>query len=160
MLTLVVTHNIGLTKEERYKLSQGELVEVTGISVPVWFDKGNTSEPANEVFVSYKLTNQLEPYPIKTTKTGYEINMPQRNLNAEEEIKKIPEAILQVLGINKAFPSAKNLVDVKDGGTEFLQFRQFSRSHLIVDGEKTQTPLSIIHCVEIKPIEDLTDSMN
>lgn len=159
MLTLVVSHNIGLTKEQRYKLNDGEAIDVVGVSVPVWFHKGTTSEPANEVFVTYKLTNQKEPYPIKTTKTGFEMNMPQSNPAAEEEIKKLPDQVLDLLGVNKNFPTAKSLLDVKDGGSEFLQFRQFARSQLIVDGQKTTIPMNIVHCVEIRPIEDIIVSL-
>lgn len=159
MLTLVVSHVIGLTRDERYRLNKGETLDVYGVSVPVWFHKGNTSEPASEVFVTYKLTNQKEAYPIKTTSSGYEMNMPQSNPAAEEEIKKVPDTLLEVLGVNKEFPTAKNLLDIKDGGAGFLQFRQFSKSNLIVDGEKTKTPLNIVHCVEIKPIEDIVDTL-
>lgn len=159
MLTLVVSHTIGLTKDERYKLNSGEEVDVIGTSVSVWFEKGNTSEPANEVFVKYKLKNEKQSYPVKTTGDGFEINMPQANPEAEAEIKELPKADLDLLGVNTEFPTAKNLLDIKDGGSEFLQFRQLARSSLIVDGQKTKIPLNIVHCVELRPIEDIIGTL-
>jgi hypothetical protein len=57
MLTLTVSHNIFLTKKQRYELSVVEsTLEVIGISFPVWFYKGKTSEPAKEVFCKYILS--------------------------------------------------------------------------------------------------------
>ncbi len=159
MLTLVISHNIALTREERYRLSEGQEVNVVGVSTPVWFEKGNTSEPAHEVFVNYKLTNEKTPSVVKITTDGYEMNMPQKNAEAEAEIKTVPEPLLAALGVNKNFPDAKSLTDVKDGGAEFLQFRQYARSNLVVDGEKTRTPLNIVHCVEIKPIEEVIQTL-
>ena len=64
MLTLVISHNINLSREERYNLHQGKPVTTVGVSVPVWFEKGNTSEPAQEVFVLYRLTNTSDDYAL------------------------------------------------------------------------------------------------
>ena len=159
MLTLVVSHNITLTREQRYKLHAGETIDVVGVSVPVWFEKGSTSEPANEVFASYKLMNDKQASPIKTVQGGYHINMPQPNPEAEAEIKEMPPEVLSTLGINANFPNAKSLLDFKDGGSEYLQFRQYAKTNLVVDGTKTRTPLNIVHCVEIRPIEDLIETL-
>ena len=59
MITLATSHNIYLTHEDRYALVKGQTVESVGVSVPVWFIKGTTSEPAVEVFCKYVLTNTL-----------------------------------------------------------------------------------------------------
>lgn len=159
MLTLVVSHVIGLTRDQRYDLHTGKTVDVVGISIPVWFEKGSTSEPANEVFVNYKLTNYKEAFPIKTTKCGFEINMPQSNPEAEAEIRALPQEALEVVGVNTNFPNSKNLLDMKDGGSEFLQFRQYAKTNLLVDGEKTRKALNIVHCVEIKSLEDIVATL-
>lgn len=146
MLTLIVSHNIGLTKEERYKLHNGETIDVVGVSVPVWLEKGTTSEPANEVFVKYKLTNIKKNQQIKTNEFGYEINIPQINTEVKEESS-----------IN--FPNSKNLLDIKDGGIEFLEFKQYSQSSLIIDGEKTNRNLNVVHSIEIRKIEEIINSL-
>jgi hypothetical protein len=156
MLTLVISHNIALTKEERYKLHLGETIDVIGVSVPVWFEKGNTSEPANEVFTIYRLTNKPESHVVKTNVSGYEINMPQQ---PEKDLEKVPPNIVESLGIQKELPTSKNLLDIKDGGSEFIQFRQYAQSNLIIDGKKTKKPLNIVHCIEIRAIESLSRSL-
>jgi hypothetical protein len=160
MLTLVVSHVIGLTREQRYDLHAGKPVDVVGVSVPVWFEKGSTSEPANEVFVNYKLTNKKESFPIKMTKCGFEINIPQANPEAEAEIKQLPKDALEIVGVNTNFPNSTNLLDLKDGGSEFLQFRQYAKTNLIADGQVTRKPLNIVHCVEIRPIEDVIQTLS
>lgn len=160
MLTLVNSHNIALSKEQRYKLHAGETIQAIGVSIPVWFEKGNTSEPANEVFVQYKLSNQTQDFQIKTITTGYEINLPQPNPELEQQLAEIDEKILATLGIQKETPNSQKLLDYEDGGNKGMYFRQFSRSNLIIDGKKTNTPLSIIHSVEIHAIDDLIETLN
>ena len=55
MATLTVSHYIYLSREQRYELNDGKDIEIVGICVPVWFQKGNTSEPAQEIFCKYKI---------------------------------------------------------------------------------------------------------
>jgi hypothetical protein len=55
-----------------------EKIEVIGASVPVWFYRGNTSEPAKEIFSKYILTNLETNEAILRTKEGYQINLPQK----------------------------------------------------------------------------------
>lgn len=159
MTTLIVSHIIALTKEQRYQLYNKENVCVVGVSIPVWFDKGNTSEPAKEVFVEYTLTNTSEEYAIKATKVGYEINMPQPNLYLENKLKELSPTMLEALDIEKEIPTAKNLLDEVDGGTESLRFRQFLKTNLIVDGRKTNKNLSIVHNIEIIKQETLMETI-
>ncbi|NIQ13767.1 MAG: hypothetical protein GTO02_04995, partial [Candidatus Dadabacteria bacterium] len=47
-MKLVISHNLFLTKEQRYKWHDGEDLEVVGVSVPVWLDEKKSSEPATE----------------------------------------------------------------------------------------------------------------
>ena len=58
MATLTISHYIYLTKEQRYALHERQPIEAIGISVPVWFNKGNTSEPAKEIFCKYQIANE------------------------------------------------------------------------------------------------------
>ena len=50
MATLTISHHIYLTDEQRYKIHNGEYLSLQGIARPVWFYKGSTSEPAQEIF--------------------------------------------------------------------------------------------------------------
>lgn len=160
MLTLVISHNINLSREERYKLHKGEPVTTVGVSVPVWFEKGNTSEPAQEVFVTYRLTNTKNDYAIKMSKDGYDINIPQPNPELEAQLREVNQEVLDALGVQKEIPTSKMLLDGADGGLEKMQFRQFAKSGLIVDGQKTKKTLSIVHSVDIRRTEDLKTSMD
>lgn len=125
MLTLTISHNIFLTREERYKITKGEPIEILGISVPVWFYRGNTSEPAKEIFCKYIVTNDEKNTPIFSTKTGYQLNLPKAIDNQNSE---------------------KKLLDISDGGAECLFYKEFN---------KVYKPLhyDIIHYVQIMPVE-------
>jgi len=125
MLTLTISHNIFLTREERYKVTSGEPIEILGISVPVWFLKGNTSEPAKEIFCKYIVTNDGKNTPIFATPTGFQLNLP----------KIIDEQ-----------NSEKKLLDVDDGGAECLFYREFNRIYKPISYD-------IIHYVQIMPYE-------
>ena len=76
MATLTVSHYLYLTKEQRYSLNEGKDIDVVGICVPVWFSKGNTSEPAQEIFCKYKIQNPRQGDNIKQTDDGFTIIMP------------------------------------------------------------------------------------
>jgi hypothetical protein len=127
MATLTVSHNIFLTRDERYRLHKGEKLIVTGVSVPVWFKKGSTSEPAQEVFCTYELTNEPGEKPISTIENGYLINLPQKS--------------------EKSPASSIGLLDINDGGSEWVEFRQYNTVYR--DGKK----YNLVHFVEVKPIE-------
>jgi len=133
MLTLTISHNIFLTREERYKVTNGEQIEVLGISIPVWFLRGNTSEPAREIFCKYIITNDDKNTPIFATSSGFQLNLPKVIDNQNTE---------------------KILLDIKDGGAECLFYREF---------DKVSKPIiyDIIHYVQIMPqdmmLKTLTD---
>ena len=138
MSTLTISHYIYLTREQRYQLHSGTPLDVVGISVPVWFDKGNTSEPAREVFCNYKLTNEPMSKAIVPFEEGYSINLPQKN---KEAIAYQPE-------------TSERLLDIKDGGVEGIEFRQNNKVH---QGDKK---FNIVHFVDIKSDELLKDTLN
>jgi len=125
MLTLTISHNIFLTREERYKVTNGEPIEILGISVPVWFFKGNTSEPAKEIFCKYIVTNDGKNTPIIATKTGFQLNLPK---------------------IIDGQNSEKKLLDADDGGAECLFYREFNKVHKPIYYD-------IIHYIQIVPYE-------
>jgi len=152
MLTLSITHNIFLTKEERYRLHQREPVETMGVSLPVWFYRGNTSEPAQEVFCKYFLTNKPENSPIVNMRVGYQINMPQKQ-ELPPELQHLPPHITQSLGYNQEIMTTQNLLDVQDGGGEWLYFRQYNKVR------KNRRVFNVVHFVEIKPIEKLMETL-
>jgi hypothetical protein len=135
VLTLTVSHNIFLSKEQRYALSEpGQVVEVVGVSVPVWFLSGKTSEPAKEVFSLYKLVISDDNKAISKHKHGYLINLPRS---------------LQSISI----PIAQILKDSEDGGRGTLQYKEYSNSKR--NGKK----FNVVHTIEIYDDKDLLDSI-
>lgn len=135
ILTLTVAHNIFLEREQRYKLVKGEQVDCVGVSVPVWYYRGKTSEPGNEVFVKYKIIPTDHKIFVKHNEEGYEIFLPKNSFNPED---------------NRNNPvTLKNLLDHKDGGIEWIAFRQFG------EAKRQKKKVSIVHFVEIKTIEEL-----
>lgn len=152
MITVAISHNLVLSREDRYKLAGGGRVETTGVSLPVWFRKGSTSEPSREVFCRYVLTNEDRPYLVRAAKDGYFINLPQVS-EQEEELKKMPAKLAELLGANLQKYNSKSLLDVKDGGSEWMQFRQYNKT------KKNGRTVNIIHFVEIRPIEELIVSL-
>ena len=157
MITIAISHHIYLSREDRYSLFKGNTIEVIGVSVPVWFLKGTTSEPAIEVFCKYTLTNSEEDYPVTAFIKGYKINLPQvpaiissRPNNWEE----MTMAEQDKWSKEHPYPSLPiDLLDAKDGGIGCLRFKKYSK---IKENEKR---LNTIHAVEIYPIEKLINSL-
>ena len=149
MATLTISHYIYLTREQRYKLHEGESIEVTGISIPVWFHRGTTSEPAQEVFCKYKLTNEPIDKSIGFMDEGYNINLPQKlELGSDEVPKEVQNIVAVQLG------TSERLLDLKDGGAEWLEFRRYDKI------KKGNHDFNVVHFVEIKPEDLLRDTMN
>lgn len=135
MLTLTVSHNIFLSKEQRYSLSEpGYIAEVVGVSVPVWFLSGSTSEPAKEVFSIYRLVISDENKAISKHSQGYFINLPRT---------------LQTISI----PVAQILMDPEDGGRGTLQYKEYSASRS--KGRK----FNVVHTIEIYDESELLGSI-
>jgi hypothetical protein len=148
MATITVSHYIYLSREQRYELNDGKDIEIVGICVPVWFQKGNTSEPAQEIFCKYKISNKKTGANVKQIDEGFDISMPSLEFEDEktnEETKKI---------VQKKLGTSENLLDLKDGGQEICEFRIYQK--LQVKNELHH----LVHFIEIKPIEILMDSVN
>ena len=81
---LTIAHNIFLSRNQRYKLGQwlDTSVTVVGHCVPVWYDGGETNEPAQEVFCNYVITNGDNPTYVRTLedKDGFKINLFEKNM--------------------------------------------------------------------------------
>lgn len=139
-LILIVSHCIFLTKEQRNDLQIAKKVEVIGTSVPVWHYGGRTSEPANEVYCQYTIMpTKYNTFIKHTDKNDYEIELPVNSFNPE---------------LNRENPMPlKNLKDLKDGGSEWLAFRQFGNV------KRNKKIIQVIHFVEIKDISELTETI-
>lgn len=142
---LCVSHNVFLTKEQRYDLYEGKQIDVVGVSVPVWFyDKSETSEPAVEVFCKYIISSDNKKSKgIDVTDDGYRIYLFNDTGVLPTKIKKFFKKKKDHI------PCSKLLLDVKDGGAEWINFKVYEVSDYI----------NIIHSVEIQKIENLTDSL-
>jgi len=149
MATLTISHYIYLNREQRYKLHSGESLEVTGVSIPVWFHRGTTSEPAKEMFCKYKLTNEAINKAIMPMEEGYNINLPQK---LELGGGNVPEEVQDVVAVQLG--TSERLLDVKDGGSEWLEFRQYNKVQQGIH------KFNVVHFVEIKPDELLQDTMS
>lgn len=132
MATLTVEHCIYLTKEQRYLLNQREKIVVEGVSIPVVFSRGSTSEPVDEVFCKYYLSNDDKgDRDIKRKDEGYEINLQQKT----EELN-----------------GSEVLLDEEDEGKGKFIFSQIQRVSY------KGSSFNIIHFVEIKKIDTLLES--
>lgn len=155
-----VSHHIFLTREERYKLANGESIETIGVSVPVWFYKQSTSEPANEVFCKYVLTNSPEDFPVTTLSSGYKINIPQIPKGCKSSRMPFEEWESLTLGEQEKWarnhivlPSGIDLLDPEDNGNSALVFKRYSK---IKEGKKR---INEIHIVEINALKMFYESL-
>lgn len=135
MASLIISHSVFLTKEERYKIHENKEIKVVGVTTPVWFEKGTTSEPAKEIFCNYYLTNDPEQKVIVPLEDGYLINLPQNNEDTE-------------------IPNSKLLLNEEDGGIMNLMFKQVS---LITYYDKE---FNVVHFVDIKDKDVFLESLS
>lgn len=149
MATLIISHHIYLNREQRLDLHKRLPQDAIGVSVPVWFQKGNTSEPAQEIFCKYQITNDFSVKAIIPTEDGYVINIPQKVVFKTNGLSEKVQDF-----INGNISTSDKLLDVKDGGSESIEFRHFGK---ITIDEKTY---SVIHFVEIKTEKTLFDTLS
>lgn len=159
-LTLTVHHTIHLSKDERYALHEGKDVEVVGASLPVWFSDGWTSEPGKEVFCKYTLKNTRKEIPIKTTSSGYEIELPckeikppKQEVSNQEYWKLSDEEKEEYYKQRGPQASSLNLLDIKDGGSKCLVYREHNK---IKYGGKMH---NIVHFVNLEDMGRLLESI-
>jgi hypothetical protein len=160
MITLAISHNIYLSHEERYSLVKGKIVETVGVSVPVWFLKGTTSEPAVEVFCKYVLTNTKDDYPVTAFAKGYKINLPQIPFSLvfkpnKEQWDNMTLAEQEKWLKDHPCPSIpSDLLNPEDGGIKCIKFKKYSKI------KESGKRLNTIHSIEIHSFEKLEESLS
>ena len=162
MIRLTIQHNIHLTRDQRYALHEGVELVIVGVSVPIWFQDNMTSEPGKEVFCRYYIKNPKEDCPIQILENGYEITLPcrtgQKLSISDEQWRylnlKEPEKLESMYNSLIHEASSKSLIDIKDGGSECLHYREHNK---IKKGKDT---MNVMHFVNIVTVESLTESIH
>lgn len=163
MPNLTILHNVYLTKEQRYKIHEGEDVEVIGSSLPVWTEDDKVkNDSEQEVFCKYYLTNPKKELPIEVMEDGYKITIPYRPQSkrkkiSDEEWRELkendPKALDEFYQNQVQEVSSKNLLDIKDGGSECLYFREHNKI------KKENKIFNIMHFVQISDMTELENSL-
>lgn len=137
--TLVINHILYFTPEQRLALVREKTpVQVVGVSIPVWFNQGKSSEPAQEVFCQYTVTNEPKDMMVASLPTGYRINLPQPKTSTDEETRTL---------------DFKRLGDTPEGGSGWLLFKQFQTV------QQENRTLQILHYIEMRDLEYYFDSV-
>ena len=161
MATLTISHHIYIDRQQRHALHNGETLEVTGVAIPVWFQKGNTTEPAPELFCRYKLSNDRKGATIARTTTGFHINLPHLELlgdlkkqedENDPELDKMYDEVLKAY--QRKYGTSEMLLDFEEGG---IERSEFTYQYKVDIDNKLHYAL---HFVEIKPIEMLQDTLS
>lgn len=158
---LILSHNIYLTRQERYALIEQETIDVVGVCLPVWFTIKYLTAPTEEVFCKYSISNFGPEQDIKVVGGGYQINLPQIPSDwipaeplTNEQWRDMSENEKRIWYKRNSTPkNAKWLADVCDGGGEQLYFRQVTSLY------ENKTKIKLVHFVSIKTIEILTESV-
>jgi len=164
MLILSILHNIFISPEQARQLNNQETVDVVGVSLPVWYYKGITSEPAEELFCQYTLKNDDNDQAVlvKDSKDGYIIHLPKTPKDyipkeplSDEEWRKLSPTEQNEWHFKNPIPmTAKNLLPIQEGGGEYLFFRKQDKVKI------KQREITAVHAVEIKYMSRLIDSFN
>ena len=162
--SLIISHSIFLNKNERYKLSvDREPIEKIGVFTPVWMNGEVTTEPATEFFCKYEIKNEDadKGSEVKRTKKGFSINIPQipkgyvkQELSNEEWRKMNQNEKDNWYDKNPTPDSGENLLNIKDGGSEYLYFK-----HVISTKNNKGDAVYLVHFIQMKGIEELEKSI-
>lgn len=162
--TLAVSHNIWLSRDQRYQLQEGTPVEVIGVGTPVWFYKGNTSEPASELFCRYIIDSRGPDLHLSHMTDGFEINIPLKHSYGDTPPPNVPGDLWATLSEEerKSFfennpppPNVSALKDFRDGGSEWFFFRQYHKIMRKADDNF----IHLLHFVEIKDLSRLVTTL-
>ena len=155
-IILTISHNIFLNREERYNLFNGNSITVVGVSIPVWVKKGRLPHDAEEVFCEYRLHNNGKPKKIEPAPTGHIVTIPPpsnqywKELMSNDTWRMMDEDTKAKWYAKHVRPNPNQLLDLTDGGAGgYLSF-----SH-----QTEVKKISVLHFVEIKPIELLQESL-
>jgi hypothetical protein len=151
MATLTISHHLYLNDEQRYDLHNGKMIEVLGIAIPVWFHKGNTSEPAQEIFCKYKITNDKSGPNILYNQEEFIVNMPHINIIQKNDVE-IDEALKKSVQLKTG--TSDNLLDIEDGGNDSCDFKLY---HKLEINKKLH---HLIHFFEMNKLDSLLDSLD
>ena len=99
--------------------------------------------------------------PIKIFDDGYEISLPYREGKkiyiSDKEWRELnsndPEKLEDMYVKTIKEVSSKNILDIKDGGSEFLNYRELNKVMI------KKKELNIMHHITINKIENLIDSL-
>jgi hypothetical protein len=156
MFILTISHNIYLTKEERYKLHKEKAIEVVGVSLPLLIEKNKIPSSPNEVFCRYQIINDKKrSESIKIFNNGYRITLPQDLRKRKPKLNLDDWRFLkekEKINWYQANPSPKtpdNLLDVPNGSGGFLSF----------NCNTILKKIDVLHFIEIAPIEILHKSL-
>lgn len=170
-LALFVNHNIFLDENQRTALANGESIECTGVSSPVWLNStsGATTEPAPEIFCCYQLKNVPEKSgQVRGIKngTGYILYLPQKPahyedlkpLNYEEMASMSREERNLIFKLRDKWheenPEPPHPGKLLESG--YLKYEVRATAKLIDDEKKR---IYVSHNIEIKPLEKLAESL-
>jgi hypothetical protein len=158
-LSLTISHHLFLSQKKRYSLHNKKHIKIIGSNIPIWYYKGETSEPAEEIFCQYLLTNEGNKKFILSDLEGYTINLPtipidwkKPNLSNEEWRKMNQEKKDNWYKTHTRPESSFDLLDPPDGGRQLI----FSVIHIKkIKGCQTL----ITHIVVIKDTLELLNTV-
>ena len=161
MLNLTIQHMIHLTRDQRYAVHEGIELVVPGVSIPIWFMEKATSEPAKEVFCHYYFKNPKEDIPVQIKEDGFEICLPFRPGKelglTDEQWRELnlrnPEKLELMYKNTPSEVSSKNLLDLKDGGSGHLMYREHNKL------KQNNKLLNVMHFIQIGDMQALLDSL-
>ncbi len=162
-LLLSISHHLFLSQKERYFLHNEKPIETIGNNIPVWFYKEKTSEPAEEIFCRYVLTNKNNKKFVLSDIEGYTINLPKipndwkkPNLSNEEWRK------MSQIKKNKWYENYKrpessfDLLDPPDGGRQLIfSFRYIKK----IKGYQTLITHFVIIKDKLELLNSFTDNL-
>jgi len=144
---LFCTHQIFLSREQRYDLYHGITVEAVGslIQTSVVDKHKNLTK---EVFLKYKIDMDIAEDKVEVLKNSYNIHVPTKKYEEDEEVK---EGFKE--NINSTFVWENDILDYTEGGHELLYFKY--RKIYTIESKK----ILVMHSVEIKDIKILEKSI-
>jgi hypothetical protein len=147
MNTLYISHNIFLSKKQRYDLVEGHAVKVIGTFTQVFADeKFKDPKDIHEYFCLYNLIPKNKIFKnIYKTRQGYDVCL----LNNKTKNSFLDRIKNLIFSKNEIQEDVKKLLDVCDGGAEwmFILEQDFKKN------------LILFHKIQIQKIETLLESL-
>jgi hypothetical protein len=141
---LFLSHQIFVTKEQRYELYQGEKVETVGSFIETTNINNVQDFFPKEIFARYIIDSLISDEHITSTADGYKIHMPVKFLYSDADLENVDLDSTVFI---------EDILDNEDGGREEIFFKW--RKILISEKNKKYI---IMHSVSIRDIEVLRSS--